>query len=207
VRAKISRKPVRIRNPRQTRARLLHATVGLLARRGVDGLSVKEVARVANVSRGVAYQHFRDRDHLMREAKAWISGQLLESSRAARPSSMEEQVGSIARLVMSNRDAANLFLADAVAGRVLADDHPLRQLLGQMHHELEASGEARKGIDVEVFSCIMLGAVASMLMLSHRVRGNDVDSAASRFGREFSLLLRQGIFAPRSRHHRAPKVT
>src|SRR3546814_19457829 len=62
----------RTRKPEQTRAKLLQATIDLLADKGADALSLKEAARIAKVSRGVAYQHFQDRDHLLREAKAWL---------------------------------------------------------------------------------------------------------------------------------------
>src|SRR3546814_6819334 len=51
----------RTRNPEQTRAKLLQATIDLLADKGADALSLKEAARIAKVSRGVAYQHFQDR--------------------------------------------------------------------------------------------------------------------------------------------------
>src|SRR3546814_21175007 len=69
----------RTRNPEQTRAKLLQATIDLLADKGADALSLKEAARIAKVSRGVAYQHFQDRDHLLREAKAWLSDRLIDS--------------------------------------------------------------------------------------------------------------------------------
>jgi TetR/AcrR family transcriptional repressor of multidrug resistance operon len=198
VPAKPARK-TRIRNPRQTRARLLEATAGLLAQKGADGLSIKEAAQVANVSRGVAYQHFRDRDHLLSEAKVWIMERLMESSLEARTASMEENVSNVARLVLSNREAASLFLADALAGRVLAKEHPFNQLLSTMLSEFKKKGEGRAGMDVEVLSCILLGAVASMVMLGTRQAGDDVDDLATRFGREFSLMLREGIFAPSRR--------
>jgi AcrR family transcriptional regulator len=191
-------KPVakaRIRNPRITRARLLEATAGLLADKGPDALSLKEAARVAKVSRGVAYQHFRDRDHLLSEAKAWISERLIESSREARATSMEESVANVARTVLSNRDASSLFLADALAGRVLDGTHPLSRLMTQMLDDFTKSGVGRPGIDVEVLSSILLGAVASMVMQGHQRGGDDVEKTAVRFGREFSLMLRQGIFA------------
>jgi len=103
----------RIRNPKQTRAKLLQATIGLVADNGAETLSLKEAARVANVSRGVAYQHFEDRDHLLREAKTWIAGQLLESVKEVHSFSMEESVNHVARLVLNNREATRLLVADA----------------------------------------------------------------------------------------------
>jgi AcrR family transcriptional regulator len=194
AKSKSTPKP-RIRNPRVTRARLLEATAGLLAQKGPDALSIKEAARVAKVSRGVAYQHFRDRDHLMSEAKAWIAERLVESSRDAQPTSMEESVRNVARLVLSNREAASLFLTDALSGRVLDNEHPLSRHMTKMLGDFTTSGLGRPGMDIEVLSAILLGAVASMVMLGHGRGNDDVEKRATRFGREFALMLSQGIFA------------
>ena len=80
----------RIRNPQQTRAKLLKATADLVAAKGSDALSLKEAARVAKVSRGVVYQHFDDREHLLREAQSWLLKQLTESVKAMDSRTMEE---------------------------------------------------------------------------------------------------------------------
>ena len=63
------RKKQRIRNPVQTRSRLLQVTVDLVADKGSDALSLKEAARRANLSRGVAYQHLFRKDARRSTAK------------------------------------------------------------------------------------------------------------------------------------------
>jgi AcrR family transcriptional regulator len=200
----------RIRNPAQTRAKLLQATIALLAEKGPDALSVKEAARVANVSRGVAYQHFEDRDHLLREAKTWISDRLSEFAVALDPASLEDRVSQVARLVLNNREASKLVIVDALAGGDLAAEHPMYKLILQTLEDFKASGDARSNIDVEVLSFIMLGSVATIIMLSRLGKGGDVDSLAERFTAEWARILRHGIFAEgKSRatgsSHGAPK--
>lgn len=199
------RKP-RIRNPQQTRAKLLHATIDLLADKGPDALSVKEAARVAKVSRGVAYQHFQDRDHLLREAKSWLSERLLESLAGERdPASTEDRVFLAARLVLNHREASRVMLADAMAGKELRTDQPLYKLLMASLEQFTASGEARADMDLEILSFILLGAIASIIMLSYQHEG-DVDSLARRFTDEYSRILREGIFvaAGRRQHRGTP---
>ncbi|MFT4046427.1 MAG: TetR/AcrR family transcriptional regulator [Solimonas sp.] len=192
--AKPPQKP-RIRNPEQTRARLLHATIELLADKGADALSLKEVARVANVSRGVAYQHFEDRDHLLREAKAWVSDRLLESLVAANdPDSMEERVYNVTRMILRNREATRVLIADALAGKALQPDQPLYKLTVRSLAHMKASGRARQDIDVEILSVIMLGTIATIIMLSHLDNG-DTDTLAQRFTGEWTRIMREGIFA------------
>lgn len=184
-----------IRNPVQTRARLLQATVELLATKGPDALSIKEAAQLANVSRGVAYQHFEDRDHLLREAKGWITERLLESVQYSSVASADDVMLQTARLVMQNRDAATLLIADAIAGRELSSDHPINRMVRQTLKHMQNTGEARADLDIEILSYIFLGMTSTLVMLS-RLPESDPEALAQRFTRELSNFLRHGIFAP-----------
>ncbi len=184
-----------IRNPVQTRARLLQATVELLALKGPDALSIKEAAQLANVSRGVAYQHFTDRDHLLREAKGWITERLLESVQYSSVASADDVMLQTARLVMQNRDAATLLIADAIAGRELSTDHPINRMVRQTLKHMQSTGEARADLDVEILSYIFLGMTSTLVMLS-RLPESNPEELAQRFTRELSNFIRHGIFSP-----------
>ena len=188
------RKKQRIRNPTQTRAKLLQATVDLVADKGADTLSLKEAALRANLSRGVAYQHFKDRDHLLSEAKSWIAARLAEGLRQVGAVPMEERTRYGARVVLKNREAAKLLVADALAGRDLGASHPLYKLVRKTLKEFVASGAGRDDIDLEVLTYIMLGTSATILMLGEAVRGADNDTLADRFAAEWSRILAVGIF-------------
>ncbi|MDB5968655.1 MAG: TetR/AcrR family transcriptional regulator [Hydrocarboniphaga sp.] len=184
----------RTRNPEQTRARLLQATIDLVAEKGAGALSLKEAARVANVSRGVAYQHFEDRDHLLREAQASLSERLAESMAGElHPDTMEDRVYQVARLVLNNREASRILIADALAGKNLTKDHPLYRLLTDALEQFRASGSARQDMDLEILSSILVGVVTSIVMLSYQVN-SDVDTVAQRFTDEWTGILREGIF-------------
>jgi len=184
----------RTRNPEQTRAKLLQATVDLVAEKGPDALSLKEAARVANVSRGVAYQHFDDREHLLREAKAWLLDRFAESMMGELdPATMEDRVYRVARLVLSHREASRMLIADAMAGKALGKDHPLYRLLIDSLEQFRASGNARQDMDLEILSSILVGVVTSIVMLSYQ-DNSDVDSLAQRFTDEWTRILREGIF-------------
>lgn len=202
LKKKAPAKKPRVRNPEQTRAKLLQATIDLLAEKGPDALSMKEAARLANVSRGVAYQHFADRDHLLREAKAWISDRLLESAKAIEPALieknidrvLEESVNNVAKLVLHNREAARLLITEALAGKELDVDHPIYKMTVKGLEQLQTSGAARGDFDIEVLSFIMLGSIATMIMLSHLPNASGTDGLAQRFTLEWTRLLREGMF-------------
>ncbi len=187
----------RIRNPVQTRARLLQATVELLALKGPDGLSIKEAAQLAKVSRGVAYQHFQDRGHLLSEAKGWITERLIESMQGSgmAMAGADDVMLHVARLILQNRDAATLLISDAIAGRELSPEHPINRLIRQSLERLKSTGEARADLDTEVLSYIFLGMTSTLVMLS-RLPNSDAEDLAQRFTRELSGFMRQGIFSP-----------
>jgi AcrR family transcriptional regulator len=188
------RKKQRIRNPVQTRARLLQATVDLVADKGAEALSLKEAARRANLSRAVAYQHFKDRDHLLSEAKNWIAARLADAIKQVGAAPIEERTRDAARLVLQNREAAKLLIADALAGRDLGANHPLYKLVRKTLKEFVASGAGRGDIDLEVLTYIMLGTSATILMLGEALKSVGSDSLADRFAAEWSRILTSGIF-------------
>jgi AcrR family transcriptional regulator len=193
----------RIRNPVQTRAKLLQATVDLVADKGAEALSLKEAARRANLSRAVAYQHFKDRDHLLSEAKSWIAARLADAIKQVGAAPIEERTRDAARLVLQNREAAKLLIADALAGRDLGANHPLYKLVRKTLKEFVASGAGRGDIDLEVLTYIMLGTSATILMLGEALKGIGSDSLADRFAAEWSRILTSGIFVTAERKARA----
>ena len=188
-----TRQKTRIRNPEQTRARLLQATVEILAQKGVEGLSLKDAALLANVSRRAAYQHFEDRDHLLREAKNWITERLREAMSALDPATPDVSLLEMARLIQLHRDAATLLVTEAISGQDLSPDHPVISLMRQSLERLKRSGRARPGLDVEVLTYIFLAMVGAQVMLS-RLPGADKEEIALRFTRELSAFMRSGIF-------------
>jgi AcrR family transcriptional regulator len=185
----------RIKNPENTRIKLLQATVDLVAKKGADALEMKEVASTANVSRAVAYRHFADRDHLLREAKQWLSDRLLESVTEPQSNSLEDQIYEAAKLVLGNREASRLWVADALDGKAHDPDHPLYKTLIQSLEHLKVSNKARSDIDVEVLTSIMLGVVATLIIHGQQQKKNaDIDDVARRFSAEWTRILSRGLF-------------
>jgi len=145
----------RIRNPAETRAKLLQATIDLIAEKGPDALSLKEAARRANVSRGVAYLHFVDRDELMSKARSWISDQLQEGVRRFdRGASFRDRTVYTTKLVLEHPEGSQLMITAAMAGRDLDRQNPLYRLVVKMLKELRASGRVNHEVDTEILSYI-----------------------------------------------------
>jgi len=184
----------RAKNPEQTRMRLLQATIDLVAKKGADALEMKEVALNASVSRAMAYRHFDDREHLLREAKRWLSDRLLESVVETQPTSLENQIYEAAKLVLGNRDASRLWVAEILDGKAKDLTHPLYKTLTQSLEQLKTNGNARTDIDVEVLTSILMGVVPTLIIFGQQQAVGDVENAARRFSAEWTRMLSRGLF-------------
>src|SRR5260370_10932732 len=70
----------RPRDRERTREAILEAARTRLANDGPEGLSLSEVAHLAGVNRGTAYQHFGTREKLIKATAEWVSGKLFRSA-------------------------------------------------------------------------------------------------------------------------------
>jgi AcrR family transcriptional regulator len=203
-----------LRNPEQTRAKLLQATIDLLVEKGPDALSLKEVASLAGVSRAMTYKVFADKEHLLREAKAWMLDKLLESVRDIPAATQQgyvtqvaaESVRTAAKLVLNNRNAAKLLITDIFAGKALDTEHPLYKLLVRDLRAFKESGLARWDFDIEILSFIMLGSISTLIMLSCLPDAAGAESLAERYTLEWSKLLGGGLIAAPSKSRPKSKV-
>jgi AcrR family transcriptional regulator len=189
----------RVRNPARTRAKLLRATIDLVGEKGTEALCLKEAARRANVSRGVAYLHFDDRDQLLNEAKAWISERLQEGVKLFdRGASLHDRTLYTTKLVLDNPEAAKMMIAAALAGRDLDPHHPLYKLVSKMLKQLVTSCGARADIDLQIMTYIMFGSIAATIMFGAQHHGGDMNELAERFTNEWNRILQKGLFAQTS---------
>src|SRR5271167_4920772 len=69
----------RPRDPEATREAILEAARDRLAVVGPEGLSLSEVAHLAGVNRGTAYQHFETREKLVKATANWVSDKLFRA--------------------------------------------------------------------------------------------------------------------------------
>lgn len=188
-------KKKRVRNPVQTRAKLLQATIELVTEKGAAALSLKEAARRANVSRGVAYLHFDDREQLLNEAKTWISEGLQDGvKRFDANASLHDRTFYTTKLVLDHPEASKLMITAAMGGADLDRQHPLFKLVSSMLKELKDTGRARADLDLEILTYIAFGSIASTIMLGAQHRGEDINRLAERFTNEWNQILQGGIF-------------
>jgi len=186
-----------IRNPLATRAKLLRATIELVSEKGAAALSLKEAANRANVSRGVAYLHFEDREQLLEEAKTWISEGLQASlTLFGEDTPWHDRTFRTTKIVLTHPEASKLLIDAAMAGTDLDRGHPLYKLVLNLLKELKTSGRLRADIDIEIMTYIMFGSIAGTIILGAQRKGDDIDSLAERYATEWDNMIERGFFAP-----------
>src|ERR1700761_276357 len=125
------KKPRRRRDPDSTRTAILEAAALLLAKNGPEGLSVSQVAQLAKVNRGTAYQHFQTREQLLEAATAWVSEKLVRelfyNPETGKPLEVEQidpgvLVEHLARFAMETPELGRVWMFEILSsGRVARD--------------------------------------------------------------------------------------
>lgn len=153
------------RDPLRTREAILEVAGKLVAKDGLEALSVSQVAQLAGVNRGTAYHHFPTREELLSTTKAWVSeklcrevfGELNEAGQAPRrdPSDVIE---SLANFAMENPEFCRVWLYDVLSSSQPAKD-PFWNLYRSHIDSFVDSDFAQPGVDGEVHAVLMLVSV------------------------------------------------
>ncbi|WP_082010495.1 TetR/AcrR family transcriptional regulator [Novosphingobium malaysiense] len=178
----------------ETHTSLIETAVRLVSEKGVEALSLSEVARDAGVNRTTLYYHFESREALVEAVREWSARQL--AAAFAPVSSVEERTRYIARFVIENPEVIDLWTADFLAPGKIADRYP--EWDGLVASMTERFGRTPKtaDIDPEVYCTLML----TWAMLGPRVYRNSVrpdlsdDEAIERVTKtQVSMLRLHGI--------------
>ncbi|WP_028081001.1 TetR/AcrR family transcriptional regulator [Solimonas soli] len=207
-------KPRRRRDPDGTRTAILQAAGTLLAKDGPQGLSVSQVAQLAGVNRGTAYQHFQTREQLVEATTGWVSEQLCQAAfgkttggKSSRKPSPEEQarlvdprsgvIEHIVEFAMENPELARAWLFHVLASPQPAHD-PFWKMYRQRFEEYVKTDSAQPGIDVEVHTVLML--VGTFLWpvwaRAHARTAKERQQLALRFTEEIARLSLYGTMRP-----------
>jgi AcrR family transcriptional regulator len=158
------RRARRKRDPEGTREAILEAARELLAQDGKEGVSVAQVAQLAGVNRGTAYQHFQTREQLIEATKAWVSEKLYRSvfgdptfahNQPVETISVEAVTEHVAEFAMENPEIGRVWLFELLSSKRPASD-PFWQQYVSNFQQFANTEFAQPGIDAEVVSVLML---------------------------------------------------
>lgn len=195
----------RRQDPERTREAILEAASTLLAKDGPEGLSVSQVAQLAKVNRGTAYQHFQTREQLLDATTTWVSEKLRQAVFGDRTISAEEMTlgdaqrvaQRMAEFAMENPALGRVWLFEVLSSSRPAGD-PFWNQYKTEFEKFAKSDRAQPGIDVEVHTVMML---ISTLLWPVFVRADsrsarDRRQLAERFSSEMLRLSLRGNMRP-----------
>jgi len=192
-------------DPESTRRDILQAALEVLAKDGPESLSVTQVARLAGVNRGTAYQHFPTREDLTRATTAWVSERIYEefygdfdevsAKNEVYPSDLATE--RLSAFAMNNPELSRAWLFDVMTTKGVVTDPFWTRYVKELE-QFTRSGYGREDIDIEVFAFITL---ASTLLWPIWVGAHAKDTKArkkmqQRFVDEMLRLVLFGSLVP-----------
>ncbi len=154
----------RPRNPVATRQIILDAAVTLFAKDGPDAVSLSEVAVLAGVNRGTAYQHFETREKLIEATNQRVSDTIFRAvfgdpetvgERDVAQVDMNDVTERLAFFAMDNPALCRAWFLQILAMPDPSSDPFWREYAGSIGR-FAHTDMAQPDIDVEVFSIITL---------------------------------------------------
>ena len=199
----------RKRDPERTREAILEAAREVLAQDGQEGLSVSQVAQLAGVNRGTAYQHFQTREQLIEATAAWVSDKLYRAVFGDPDRPTEENGVSVdsrdveainARLVafaMENPELGRVWLFEVLRSSRPSSDPFWRQYASSFER-FAKTNLAQPGIDTEVLSVLFLAGTFlwPVWARSHARTAKERERMAQRYAREVLRLTLRGTLRP-----------
>ncbi|WP_348672655.1 TetR/AcrR family transcriptional regulator [uncultured Abyssibacter sp.] len=198
------RSPRRRRNPDRTRNAILEAAGKLLAKDGPEGLSVSQVAQLAGVNRGTAYQHFQSREQLVEATKAWVSERLCEVAFGDfQPSSDDERLDPrlvsehLIEFLMDNPELGRVWLFDVLSSQRPSED-PFWSLYRSYFQKFAESELAEPGIDCDVHAVVVLMGTFlwPVWARAHARTAKEKTQMAKRFSTEMLRMSLHGTMRP-----------
>jgi len=196
------RRKRRKRDPQRTREAILEAAWQQLARDGKQGLSVAQVAQLAGVNRGTAYQHLRTRQQLIDATAQWFSEKLYravfgdpEVARTQPVESIDAMaiIQHVSEFAMENPEVGRVWLFEVLSSRKPAKDPFWQQFFANLQR-FANTDLAQPGIDVEVVSVLLIaGAFLWPVWARAHAHGpKERQLMSQRFTREVMRLCMHG---------------
>lgn len=177
-----------------THQALIEAAVRLISAKGIEALSVAELARSVEMNRATVYYHFASREQLLEAVSQWSSQQLALGF--AGDGTEPERREFIARFVLGNPDLMKLWFEQIIGGGDIRAAYPRwDELVAGIR---ESCGEDGPGVDAEVYCTILLAsAFIAPLVFRNGVRPElDDEAIVARFiAEQQRTLKRDGLLS------------
>lgn len=192
----------RSRDPAATREAILEAARSCLSSDGPEGLSLSDVARLAGVNRGTAYQHFETREKLITATAEWVSDKMFRSvfgdpetigERRVEFVDMRDMTDRLATFAMDNPELCRVWLLQVLSSPDPTSD-PFWREYQESFVRFSKTELAEKNVDCEVLSVITLAGTFlwPVWARARAEKSGDTAALARRFADEVLRLSMYG---------------
>jgi AcrR family transcriptional regulator len=175
-----------------THQALIEAAVRLISAKGIEALSVSELARSVEMNRATVYYHFATREQLLEAVSAWSAQQLALGLGGT--GTQRERIDFIDRFVLANPDLMKLWIEQFIGPGDIRQTYPLwDEFVAGTQRSSEQAGSQ---VDAEVYCTFLLaGAIIGPRVFRNSVRPDlDEDAIVERFRAEHErMLARDGL--------------
>lgn len=162
----------RNRGYQRSHRKMIEIAVRLISEKGVDALSLAELARELDLNRTTIYYHFKNRDSLIREVKKWSSEQLARGLDFQVP--QQDRIDYITRFALQNPELIRLWVEDLMSGADIEACYPMwHQLVRGMQKEFDRQGQP---LNAEIY-CLNL--LITAIVTPHVYRNSVQQKAAT----------------------------
>lgn len=179
-----------MREPEVTRARILKQSGRLFNTQGYKATSLSDITTATKLTKGAIYRHFRNKDHLEKEALWHLSETMFSYMRAL----IKEQPTAPLKLKSVFRYFESYITNPPIAGGCpllnvapeVDDAHPslrrqavkvldvLRQSLRSLLEQGIRHGQLKPGIDTQALASVFIALLEGAIMMS-KLEGNNTD--------------------------------
>lgn len=192
----------RSRDPEATREAILEAARTLLSKYGPEAISLSEVAHLAGVNRGTAYQHFETREKLIQATAEWVADKLFRTifgdpetigERRIDEVDVAELNDRIALFGLENPELCRIWLLQLLSSPDPTQDPFWREYSGSIQRFAQTD-LAKPGVDAEVLAVLMLSGAFlwPIWARSHAKDDEERRALSQRFARETLRLSMYG---------------
>jgi AcrR family transcriptional regulator len=192
----------RSRDPVATREDILEAARTVLAKDGPEGISLSEVAKLAGVNRGTAYQHFETREKLIEATTASVSDTMFRAVfgdpetlgvRSVEDVDSADLTDRLTNFAMDNPELCRIWLLQVLSSADPTSDPFWREYEGSLERFAQTD-LAQDGVDAEVLSVITLAGVFlwPVWARSHAQGDEERRALARRYSQEMLRLSLYG---------------
>lgn len=174
----------------------------MLAKYGPEAISLSEVAHLAGVNRGTAYQHFETREKLIQATADWVASKLFREvfgdpetvgERRVEQVDVADLTDRMAKFGMDNPELCRIWLLQLLSAPDPTHDPFWREYVGSLNRFAQTD-LAQPGIDAEALSVIMLASAFlwPIWARSHAQSETDRGKLTQRFAQECLRLSMYG---------------